>query len=220
MVVLRPEASPWVDRRRERKAKGDVTMSLGKRAKVIGMLSAVLLVVAAAGIGCGGGDSSGDSNGGGDSGKGSSAKQASGPDEYASQVCDALGKYADDIQALSDSQTDMEDPTAMQDFIGQMVPVFEGISKDLDKINPPSEVEEWHNGVVSGMSNAVELFSKMGDALDKPLDEAMAEITDLSSEMSDMDNPFGSMTDLPTEYQQAFEDNADCQDLQNLDFFQ
>jgi hypothetical protein len=70
------------------------------------------------------------------------------------------------------------------------------------------------------MSAAADLFNQMGDALDKPLDEAMAEITDLSTEMNDLDNPFGSMGDLPEEYQTAFENNADCQDLQNLDIFQ
>jgi hypothetical protein len=70
------------------------------------------------------------------------------------------------------------------------------------------------------MSAAADLFSQMGDALDKPLDEAMADITDLSTEMGDLDNPFGSMGDLPEEYQTAFENNADCQDLQNLDIFQ
>ena len=183
-------------------------------------------------LGCGGGGDKIDfSSGGGNKDNGTASaskdsegsgtsKQAKGADEYASQFCGALGKYADDIQALSTAETDMEDPAAMQDFIDQMVPLFEGISKDLDKINPPSEAADWHNGLVEGMSAAADLFNQMGDALDKPLDEAMAEITDLSTEMNDLDNPFGSMGDLPEEYQTAFENNADCQDLQNLDIFQ
>jgi hypothetical protein len=201
-----------------------------RKVRFIGTLAAMLVIATMLTLGCGGdGDKidfssgAGDSSGGSatkDSGESATGKQAKGADEYSSQVCGALSKYASDIQDLTNTQADMEDPTAMQDFIAQMVPLFEGISKDLDKINPPSEVADWHNGLVSGMSAAADLFSRMGDALDKPLDEAMTEITDLSTEMTDMENPFGSMTDLPDEYQTAFENNADCQDLQNLDFFQ
>lgn len=192
------------------------------------MLAAVLTVGALLACACGGSGEKIDLSGGGgdsgsaskDSGESGSSAQAKGADEYASQFCGALSKYADDIQELSNTEADMEDPAAMKDFIDQMVPLFEGISKDLDKINPPSEVADWHNGMVSGMSAAADLFSQMGDALDKPLDEAMAEITDLSSKASDMEDPFGSLGDLPDEYQTAFEDNADCQDLQSLDVFQ
>jgi hypothetical protein len=192
----------------------------------------MLVIATTLTLGCGGGGDKIDfSSGGGNKDNGTASaskdsegsgtsKQAKGADEYASQVCGALSKYASDIQDLSNNQADMADPAAMHDFISQMVPLFEGISKDLDKINPPSEVADWHNGLVSGMSAAAELFSKMGDALDKPLDEAMTEITDLSTQMSDMGNPFGSMTDLPNEYQTAFENNSDCQDLQNLNIFQ
>jgi len=180
------------------------------KARFVGALAALLTISAMLASACGGG---------GDSGSGSS-KQAKGADEYASQFCGALSKYADDIQELSNSQADMEDPAAMKDFIDQMVPLFEGISKDLDKINPPSEVADWHNGLVSGMSAAADLFSQMSGALDKPLDEAMTEITDLSSQMSEMEDPFASMGELPEEYQTAFENNADCKDLQSLDIFQ
>ena len=60
----------------------------------------------------------------------------------------------------------------------------------------------------------------METALDKPLDEAMADITDLSSQMSDMGDPFGTLGDLPDAYQTAFDKNSDCQDLKNLDVFQ
>jgi hypothetical protein len=152
-----------------------------------------------------------------DGGGGTTSKDA---EEYASDFCNAVGKYADDIQAVSDSTADMEDPTAMKDMIDQMIPILEGLAKDLDKIDPPSDVQDWHEGLVSGMGAAADLFTQMSDALDKPLDEAMAEITDLSTQMSDMEDPFGSMGDLPAEYQTALEENKDCQALEDLDLFQ
>jgi len=210
------------------------------RIRFIGSLAAILVIAALFSFGCGGGDdkldlSSGDNNGSSSQNKDSTAEpsdanqdenqdngggSAKDADEYASKVCKAIGKYADDIQELTSAESDMADPEAMKSFVSDMVPVFEGISKDMGKINPPDEIVDWHNGMVDGMAAAAELFSKMGDALDKPLDEAMAEITDLSSEMSDMDDPFGSMTDLPEAYQTAFEENSDCQELQGLDIFQ
>jgi hypothetical protein len=202
------------------------------KARFIGALAALLVIATTLTLGCGGGGDKIDfSSGGGgkdngtataskDSEGSGTSKQAKGADEYASQFCGTISKYADDIQQLSTADTNMEDPAAMKDFIDQMVPLFEGISKDLDKINPPSEVADWHNGLVAGMAEVADLFSQMGDALDKPLDEAMTEITDLSSQLSDTGDPFGSMSDLPAEYQTAFENNADCQDLQSLDIFQ
>jgi len=104
--------------------------------------------------------------------------------------------------------------------MAQAVPVLKGIAKDLGKIDPPSEVEDWHDGMVSTMSLAADLFDQMGEALDKPIEEAMADLEELSSEMTDVEDPFGSMTDLPAEYQTAFEENPDCQELQDLEFFE
>ena len=132
-------------------------------------------------------------------------------------MCKALNKYIDDIQALASGPSDVEDAAALKDYVNQMVPVLNGMSKDLDKIKPPSEVADWHAGVVSSMADAAELMGKMGDALDKPMDEAMAEITDLSSQMDNTDSPFGSMSDLPADYQQAFKDSSDCKKLEDLD---
>jgi hypothetical protein len=218
--------------------RGQTVRTAGK-VRLIGALAAVLVIVMTLAIGCGGGSSdkatpSGDNNDNGsatastsdkDTGSatptkssGSTSKQAKGADDYASQVCGVLSNYTDDIAALSNGPSDAEDTGALKDYVNSMVPVLNGISKDMDKINPPSEVADWHDGVVSGMSDAAELMGKMGDALDKPLDEAMTEITDLSSDMDNLSNPL-AMTDLPDDYQQAFKDNADCQALQNLNFF-
>jgi len=144
-------------------------MSLGKRASAVGIVSAMLLVVAAIGIGCGGGGSNGSSNSG-DSGQTNSAKQASGPDEYAAQVCDALSKYANDMNDLLGSNTAMDDPAQAQEASAKMSTMFSGMANDLDKINPPSDIADIHNGLVSALRSMVDLSDQMNKALDKPLD--------------------------------------------------
>jgi hypothetical protein len=189
-------------------------------------------------LGCGGGDGDKiDFSGGSDNGSNSASKDngdsnsadedngesgevSEDADDYASAVCGAISEYADEIEELSNSDADFEDPEAMKDMMDQAVPVLEGISKDLDKIKPPSEVGDWHEQMVSGMSMAADLFSRMGEALDKPLEEAMADLEDLTTEMADVEDPFGTMQDLPAEYQAAFESNPDCEELQNLEFFE
>ena len=191
-------------------------MSLGKRAKVIGMLSAVLLVVAAAGIGCGGGDSSGNGNGGGDGGNDSSAKQASGPDEYATQVCDVLGKYIDDITAVFNGNTNLDDPAQQQEAAAKMSTMFMGMADDLDKINPPSDVKDLHEGMVSALRSIADLSDQMSKALDKPLAEAATEIEDISAKMGDAGTPLNSLGDMPADYQKAFENNDKCKELSAL----
>jgi hypothetical protein len=194
----------------------DESVKITRRGRLIGILAASVSVAAVLMAACGGGDGGSLT----EQISGGSGKQASGPDDYASAVCNVIGKYAGDIEELSNSQADFEDPSAMKDAVDQAVPVLEGLSKDLDKIDPPSEIADWHEGLVSGMQMAADLFDRMGSALDKPLDEAMADIEDLTTEMAGMEDPFGSMSDLPDDYQQAFEDNADCQAIQDLDFFQ
>jgi hypothetical protein len=194
----------------------DESVKITRPGRLIGILAASLSVAAVLMAGCGGGD--GDSLA--EKASGGSSKQVEGPDDYASQVCSVFDKYAGDIEELSNSEAGFEDPEAMKDAIAQAVPVLEGLSNDLDKIDPPSEIADWHDGIVSGMKMAADLFNKMGDALDKPIDEAMADITELTTDMAGMEDPFGSMADLPQDYQQAFEDNPDCKAMQNVDLFQ
>jgi len=158
-------------------------------------------------------DSADEDNGGSDEVSGDA-------NDYASDVCDAISKYADDIEELSNSDADFEDPDAMKEMMDKAAPVLEGIAGDLEDIDPPSEVEDWHEQMISGMNLAADLFSQMGEALDKPLEEAMADLEKLTTEMADVEDPFGTMEDLPAEYQAAFESNPDCEELQNLEFFE
>ncbi len=97
----------------------------------------------------------------------------------------------------------------MKDFIDQMVPLFNNLSNDLNKITPPSDVKDWHTNLVTELNDAADIMSQMSTALDKPLDEAMSDITDLSTQMNDMQDPF-DLTALPDEYQTAFQENSDC----------
>ncbi len=138
--------------------------------------------------------------------------------DYASEVCGAVAKYATDIQDLTNATTDIEDVAAMKDFVDQMRPLFEKLADDLDKIKPPSDVEDWHNNLVTGLNDAADIMDQMSAALEKPLEEAMTDFMDLSTRMNDMEDPF-TLSDLPDEYQAAFNENPDCQDLSSTDIF-
>ena len=189
------------------------------------MFVLVLLAVAAMTFGCGGKDKGGvgdigNQNKPASSDNSGSSKQAKNADEYATQFCGAVSKYADDINKLMNSDTNSDDPTQMKQMISDMVPLFQGLSKDLDKINPPDDAKEWHDGLVTGLSSAADLFGKMSDAMNKPIDEAMTDITNLYDEMSNMEDPFGSIGDPPAGYQDAFQNNAKCQELQNMGVFE
>ena len=107
------------------------------------MFVLVLLAVAAMAFGCGGKDKGGagdigNQNNPASSDNSGSSKQAKSADEYATQFCGAVSKYADDINKLMNSDTNSDDPTQMKQMISDMVPLFQGLSKDLGKINPPT----------------------------------------------------------------------------------
>jgi hypothetical protein len=176
-------------------------VNLGKRAKAIGVVSVVLFVVAALGVGCGGGGN---------------AKQASSPDEYADQVCTALSKYADDMEALMNSDVSMDDPSAAKDAASEMSSLFKAMANDLDKINPPSDVKDMHEALITSLRSIADLAGQLVSAMDKPLDEALGDIEDISAQMGDVGMPFTSLSDLPSGYQDAFQNNETCQKLSIL----
>jgi len=163
------------------------------------------LLMVGLGLSCGGG-------GGGE-------KEAKGPDEYAKAVCEAVGKrFAEGETLFGEGSVleNAEDPAELQDAIAKAQPLIQGMADYLDKIEPPSEVKDWHEGMVTGMTTAAELFGKLKDILDKPLDEAMAGITDLQPELEGLDASVGSLGDLPSEYQDAFENEPKCEGLDIL----
>ena len=176
-------------------------MRIGKRTKVVGVLGAMLLVVAWLGVGCG--------DGGGE-------EAAEGPEEYASLMCEAMGKHADDLEALMGDEMAFEDPSEMSDFLADAGPVLEALANDLEKVKPPADIKDWHLGMVSGLSDSAELFGEMKDILDKPMEEALEEIEDLTGRFEDMGAPLGELGDLPAEYQEAFQNEPKCQELQDV----
>ena len=189
-------------------------MKISKWAKVLAISTVVLLMVGLS-VSCGGGGDnggSGDNGGGGDSAK----KSADSPEEYAKAVCGAIGeRYAEGEALFGDNSAfeSAEDPADLKDAIAKAQPLIEGMADDLDKINPPSEIKDWHESLVTGMTTAADLFGELSDILDKPLDEAMGEIADLQSRFDEMGDPFGSLGNLPSEYQDAFENEPKCEDL-------
>lgn len=181
-------------------------MKIGKWPALAGAAVASLLVAATLMSGCGGGD---EENGGGGGGS------AETPEEYAKQVCETLGDRFSKLDRLMEG-SDIEDPEQLRDAIDEVRPALEEMSNDLDDIDPPAEVEEWHDNMVSALSQASELFGKLGDVLDKPLDEAMGALEELMPELEEMQTAFAGASDLPQEYQDAFANEPACAGLDML----
>ncbi|MDI6856769.1 MAG: hypothetical protein QME71_00405 [Dehalococcoidia bacterium] len=180
-------------------------MKIGKWPGLAGAVVVSLLVAVTLMSGCGGDD---DGNGGG-------GGAAESPDEYAKQVCETLGDRFNELDRLMEG-SDFEDPEQLREAIDEARPVLEDLSNDLDDIDPPAEVEEWHDSMVSALSQASELFGKLGDVLDKPLDEAMGALEELMPELEEMQTAFAGVGELPQEYQDAFENEPACADLELL----
>jgi len=182
-------------------------VKIGKWIKAAGMIAAIsMLGLAVLSIGCGGDD---------DNGGGGGGKSADTPEEYAAAVCETLAGGIGEMETLFSGETAFDDPSQLQDAIDEVQPAVEQLAKDLDKIDPPSEIKDWHNSAVDAMAQAADLFDKLSGILDKPLDEAMAEMEELMPELEGMQEPFG-LEDLPQEYQDAFENDSKCQELDIL----
>jgi len=179
-------------------------LKISKWAKVLAISTMALLMVGLS-LSCGGGSD----NGGGSN---IAKKSASSPDEYAGQVCDALSKYVADLETLMNGETQANDASQLKDAVSKMAPMFQGISDDMNKINPPSDIADWHNSAVAAFAQAGDLMGQMEKALDKPIDEAMTEITDLSAKFSN-DSPFTSLGEPPSPYKEAFQTNSKCTEL-------
>jgi len=179
-------------------------LKISKWAKVLAISTMALLMVGLS-LSCGGGSD----NGGGSN---IAKKSASSPDEYAGQVCDALSKYVADLETLMNGDMQADDASQLKDAVAKMGPMFTGMSADMKKIDPPSDIADWHNSAVAAFAQAGDLMGQMEKVLDKPIDEAMAEITDLSTQLND-NGAFDALSSPPTEYEDAFQNNAKCQEL-------
>jgi len=176
-------------------------VKISKWTKVLAISTVVLLMVGLS-VSCGGG--------------GDDKKSANSPEEYAQAVCETLAGRISELDALMNGTTGFDDPSQLKDAIDKAEPAIKEMAKDLDKINPPSDVKDWHNNMVATMNQTADLFGKLGDILNKPLDQVMAEMENLSPELENMQEPFAGLSDLPQEYQDAFENDSKCQELDIL----
>jgi hypothetical protein len=186
-------------------------VKIRKWMKVIALMSAMLLLLGLS-ASCGGGGDNKDGGGGG----GSAKTSANSPEEYAQAVCGTLAGRIGELDSLINGDTAFDDPSQLKDAIDKAEPVIKEMAKDLDKISPPADVKDWHQNMVAAMNQAANLFGKLGDILNKPLDQAMADMESLSPELENMQEPFAGLSDLPQAYQDAFNNDSKCQELDIL----
>lgn len=172
-------------------------------ASIAGLLGIVVVVMAGVGVACGGEEE----------------KEAEGPEDYARVFCDAFGKHAEDFSELIENMEDIEeaeDVEALRETLSDMGPLFEDLAGDLQKVDPPKDVEQLHQDVVSALSGAAEFAREFEELLEKPAGEAIEEMAEFGERVEAFEGPFGTLRDFPPEYQAAFESEPKCQEVREL----
>lgn len=170
---------------------------------IAGLLGIAALVMAGVGVACGGGEE----------------KRAEGPEDYARAFCDAFGKHADEFSELiggMEGIEDIQDVEEIREIFSDVAPLFEDLANDLDKIEPPEEIEQVHEGIVSAFSGGAEAAQELVEILDKPIGEAVEEMGGFAERTEALGEGFGALEDLPPEYQAAFKDEPKCQEIQEM----
>lgn len=170
---------------------------------IAGLLGIAVVVVAGVGVACGGGG----------------GEKAEGPEDYARVFCEAIGKHADDfaeVMAGMEGIEDIQDVGELQEVFSDMAPVLEAMAEDLDKIDPPADAEQVHESIVAALSGGAEAVKELDEILDKPMEEAVAELGDFAERTEALGEGLGELEDLPAEYQTAFENEPECQDVKEI----
>lgn len=164
---------------------------------------ALMLVLLATGVAaaCGGGE-----------------EAATTSEAYVQALCEVVGKHGEDLQKLVN--TDFEeigsDIETGRKIMADASGAFSELSKDLDKIRPPAEVEQQHQQMVSAFSTGAEALRELNELLDKPLSEVMKEIEMLESRMEEVGEAFNSIGELPPDYEALFESEPKCQEVEKM----
>lgn len=150
---------------------------------------------------------------------GEEEKKAEGPEEYAQVFCDAFGKHAEDFGALVEKMEgfeDIEDIEALRGVLSDMAPLFEGLAEDLGEIEPPEEIEQLHQDVVSAFSTGGEVAREFQELLEKPAGEAIEEMGEFAERSESFGEAFDALGGFPPEYRAAFESEPKCQEIREL----
>ncbi|MGB6838333.1 MAG: hypothetical protein WBF66_11620 [Dehalococcoidia bacterium] len=168
-----------------------------------GLVGIAVLVMAGVGVACGGEEE----------------KKAEGPEDYAQVFCDAFGKHAEDFGALVQKMEgfqDIEDIEALREVLSDMAPLFEDLAEDLGEIDPPKDIEQLHQDVVSAFSTGGEVAREFEQLLEKPMGEVVEEMEEFAQRSEAFGEAFDALGSFPPEYQAAFESEPKCQEIKEL----
>lgn len=165
---------------------------------VVGALMAGALLLA----GCGGGDEE---------------AEAETPEDYVRSFCEAFGKHAEDLRTTLQTDWDeVEDIEASRELMSDAEKVLGDLAKDLDKIDPPDDIKETHEGMVSAFYDSADVLGDLEKVFDKPLAEAVEEIEALEPRLEKMGEAFDSIDELPAEYKALLESDPKCKEVEDV----
>jgi hypothetical protein len=172
--------------------------SLWRYLLVVGALMAGALLLAA----CGGGEE---------------GAEAETPEDYVRSFCEAFEKHAEDLRTTVRTDWDeVEDIEAGRGIMSDAKKVFEDLAKDLDKIDPPNDIEETHEGMVSAFFDSADVLDEMEQIFDKPLAEAMEEVEALEPRLEKMGEAFEGLEEFPAEYRDLLESDPKCKEVEDI----
>lgn len=98
-------------------------------------------------------------------------------EDYVSGICDAVDKFQEDF---SDAFANADEVPNPDDFAEP----FENFVKDLKKLKPPSDLQQWHSQTVDAFEDTVDQL-KNADSLDDLDDTGTAEFPELPAAAKD-----------------------------------
>jgi hypothetical protein len=114
---------------------------------------------------CGGDDDDGGGGGGSD-------------EDYVRAICGATNDFQDDLVAAF---ADIDPDASEEEGLEALAEPFEEFANAIEDANPPSDLSDWHDGVVDAINGMVEQI-KDGDASvleeDDPLGEPPADVSE------------------------------------------
>lgn len=181
-------------------------------AKVLGLAAIVALLVTSLAVACGGGEEE-------EKGERTPAAAPEGDEQqrYAREFCEAFGKHGEDLAAFVQTDwADVQDLDTARELMSDAGDVLDDLANDFEKIDPPGDIQQWHQELVSALSNGAELLREVEELFDKPLSEVMEELDTLEENVDEVAEAFYALGDPPPGYEAAFENEPKCIELEEI----
>jgi len=132
---------------------------------------------------------------------------------YVTDVCRALGTFAQDARPAVDQLGVASDLAGIEQAVERLQQAVGGLETRLEAIDPPEAVASEHEGTLAALGQASSSFADIAQAL---REGDTGRLEELVNSDQDLRGVFPQPEDYPSEFEKAFREDQSCRDAETF----